>query len=200
MINVNKFENRIVKFKRIDSEGNESDKEAEVRRMDYDQNEDIPRSVTARLVDPLNFVITLGYDKSKKKFSGPLGTDIWESNFDIDDFIESSKMGIADRYMKSPKRNRARFWGTATYSEEEHVKNIPIEERNSDELSYVEGLDENNNLKKVLIYPKKSKVLNLAFDITPAKYVTGLITEKGVCEASKEGLKKLFKWVMYQPT
>jgi len=73
------------------------------------------------------------------------------------------------------------------------LKNIPIEERNSDELSYVEGLDENNNLKKVLIYPKKSKTMNLAFDVTPAKYVTGLITEKGVCEASKEGLKKLFK-------
>ena len=109
MINVNKFENRIVKFKRIDSEGNESDKEAEVRRMDYDQTENIPRSVTARLVDPLNFIITLAYDKSKNKFSGPLGTDIWESNFDIDDFIESSKMGIADRYMRSPKRNRARF-------------------------------------------------------------------------------------------
>ena len=72
-------------------------------------------------------------------------------------------------------------------------KNIPIEERNSEELSYVEGLDENNKVKKVLIYPKKSKTMNLAFDITPAKYVTGLITEKGVCEASKEGLKKLFK-------
>jgi len=37
MINVNKFENRIVKFKRIDSEGNESDQEAEIRRMDFDQ-------------------------------------------------------------------------------------------------------------------------------------------------------------------
>jgi len=72
-------------------------------------------------------------------------------------------------------------------------KNIPIEERNSEELSYVEGLDENNNIKKVLIYPKKSKAMNIAFDVTPAKYVTGLITEKGVCEASKEGLKKLFK-------
>jgi len=72
-------------------------------------------------------------------------------------------------------------------------KNIPIEERNSEELSHVEGLDENNNVKKVLIYPKKSKAMNLAFDVTPAKYVTGLITEKGVCEASKEGLKKLFK-------
>ncbi len=72
-------------------------------------------------------------------------------------------------------------------------KNIPIEERNSEELSHVEGLDENNNLKRVLIYPKKSKTMNIAFDVTPAKYITGLITEKGVCEASTEGLKKLFK-------
>jgi len=75
----------------------------------------------------------------------------------------------------------------------ENFKDIPIEERNSEELSHVEGLDENNNVKKVLIYPKKSKVMNLAFDVTPAKYVTGLITEKGICEASKEGLRKLFK-------
>ena len=73
------------------------------------------------------------------------------------------------------------------------LKNIPIEERNSEELSHAEGLDENNELKKIRIYSKKSKAMNLAFDITPAKYVTGLITEKGVCEASKEGLKKLFK-------
>jgi len=72
-------------------------------------------------------------------------------------------------------------------------KDIPIEERNSEELSHVEGLDEIGNVKKVLIYPKKSKSMNLAFDITPAKYVTGLITEKGVCEASTEGLKELFK-------
>ena len=70
-------------------------------------------------------------------------------------------------------------------------KKIPIEERNSEELSHVEGVDEKGNVKKVQIYPKKSKAMNLAFDITPAKYVTGLITEKGVCEASSEGLKKL---------
>jgi len=70
---------------------------------------------------------------------------------------------------------------------------IPIEERNSEELSHLEGLDESGNVKKVLIYPKKSKSMNLAFDITPAKYITGLITEKGVCEASEDGLKTLFK-------
>ena len=74
-----------------------------------------------------------------------------------------------------------------------NFKDIPIEERNPDELSYIEGLDENNDLKKILIYPKKSKALNLAFDLTPAKYVTGLITEKGICEASSEALKKMFK-------
>jgi methylthioribose-1-phosphate isomerase len=72
-------------------------------------------------------------------------------------------------------------------------KDIPIEERNSEELSHVEGMDENNEIKKVLIYPKKSKAMNLAFDVTPAKYVTGLITEKGICEASSDALKKMFK-------
>ena len=73
------------------------------------------------------------------------------------------------------------------------AKDIPIEQRNSEELSHIEGIDENNEVKKILIYPKKSKAMNLAFDVTPAKYVTGLITEKGICEASTEGLKKLFK-------
>ena len=72
-------------------------------------------------------------------------------------------------------------------------KDIPIEERNSEELSHIVGIDENNEIKKVLIYPKKSKAMNLAFDVTPAKYVTGLITEKGISEASFEGLKKLFR-------
>ena len=73
------------------------------------------------------------------------------------------------------------------------AKDIPIEERNSEELSHVEGIDENNEIKKVLIYPTKSKAMNLAFDVTPAKYVTGLITERGISEASFDGLSKLFK-------
>ena len=72
-------------------------------------------------------------------------------------------------------------------------KDIPIEERNSEELTHVEGINKENKLQKILIYPQKSKAMNLAFDVTPAKYVTGLITEKGVCEASEKGLKGLFK-------
>ena len=78
-------------------------------------------------------------------------------------------------------------WEIKNYNE------IPIEERNSEELSHIEGKDDKNNINKVLIYPEKSKCMNLAFDITPAKYVTGLITEKGVCEASTVGLKQMFK-------
>ena len=54
-------------------------------------------------------------------------------------------------------------------------------------------MDNEGNIRKIQIYPKNSKTLNLAFDVTPAKYITGLITEKGLCSASKEGLNKLFK-------
>ena len=74
-----------------------------------------------------------------------------------------------------------------------NYKEIPIEERSSEELSHVEGLDESGNVKKIQVYPKKSKAMNLAFDVTPAKYVTALITEKGICEASSKGLESLFK-------
>jgi len=73
------------------------------------------------------------------------------------------------------------------------AKDIPIEERSSEELSHVEGIDENNKIKKILIYPVKSKAMNLAFDVTPAKYITGLITERGISEASYDGLKNLFR-------
>ena len=74
-----------------------------------------------------------------------------------------------------------------------NTKDIPIEERSSEELSKIDGIDENGNIKRVQIYPNKSKAMNLAFDVTPAKYITGLITEKGICEASEKGLKNLFK-------
>ena len=108
MLNVNQFENRIVKFKRI-SEGVETVKEAEIRRIDYDQLAGVPRSVTARFVEPLNAVMTLKYDQTLEKFRGPLGPDILESDFDIKDFVKSSQLGSADTFIKSPKRNRPKF-------------------------------------------------------------------------------------------
>ena len=120
-----------------------------------------------------------------------VGTDRTLSNGDV-----CNKIGT---YLKalSAKDNNVPFYvalpsSTIDWNIKDH-KQIPIEERNSEELSHVEGSDENNEIKKVRIYPQKSKSLNLAFDVTPAKLVTGLITEKGVCEASEKGLKGLFK-------
>ena len=72
-------------------------------------------------------------------------------------------------------------------------KDIPIEERDPNELSHVDGMIGDKKVGGIQIYPKKSKALNLAFDVTPAKYVTALITERGICEASEDGLKRLFK-------
>ena len=71
-------------------------------------------------------------------------------------------------------------------------RDIPIEERDTKELSHIDGMLGDNKIDSVQIYPKKSKAMNLAFDVTPAKYVTSLITEKGICDASEDGLKKLF--------
>ncbi len=120
-----------------------------------------------------------------------VGTDRTLSNGDV-----CNKIGT---YLKAlaAKDNNVPFYvalpsSTIDWNIKDHNK-IPIEERNPKELSHVEGVDEDNKVKKVRIYSEKSKVMNLAFDITPAKYVTGLITEKGVCKASEKGLKGLFK-------
>ena len=120
-----------------------------------------------------------------------VGTDRTLANGDV-----CNKIGT---YLKAlaAKDNDIPFYvalpsSTIDWNTKDH-KDIPIEERNSEELSYIEGLDDKGNVKKLQIYPKKSKVMNLAFDVTPAKYVTGLITEKGVCDASTEGIENLFK-------
>lgn len=67
-----------------------------------------------------------------------------------------------------------------------------IEERNPDEVKFVSGMTD-NNIRSVLISPEETEAVNFAFDITPARYVTGLITENGLCEASEEGIRRLFK-------
>lgn len=72
------------------------------------------------------------------------------------------------------------------------IKEIPIEQRNPDELKYVEGWD-NEKITKVRIMPKNSPVLNYGFDVTPAKYVTALITENGVCKAKRDEIEKMRK-------
>jgi methylthioribose-1-phosphate isomerase len=71
------------------------------------------------------------------------------------------------------------------------IKEIPIEERDPDEVRYIEGLLD-AKAAQVLICPEKSKVANYAFDVTPSKYVTGFITERGICSATEEDIRRLF--------
>ncbi len=69
---------------------------------------------------------------------------------------------------------------------------IPIEERDAKELTHISGRREDGVLETVRVVPEGSRALNPAFDVTPARLVTGLITERGVCAASREGLRSLF--------
>lgn len=71
------------------------------------------------------------------------------------------------------------------------IKGIPIEERDPDEVRYVRGLD-HGSIKSVLVPPASSPAANFAFDVTPARLVTGFITERGICRATKGEIKKLF--------
>jgi len=72
-------------------------------------------------------------------------------------------------------------------------KDIPIEERSEDEVLYQTGTTKDGRLEKVLVCSPGSKAINPAFDVTPAKYITGMITEKGLIKPSVEAVKSLFK-------
>ncbi len=71
------------------------------------------------------------------------------------------------------------------------IADIPIEERNPDEIRYVQGLL-NGKTEQVLVPPQNSPAANHAFDVTPARLVTGFITERGVCRATEEDILSLF--------
>jgi len=72
------------------------------------------------------------------------------------------------------------------------LKEIPIEQRSGDEVSFVWGKTATGEIAQVRVSPEATGAANPAFDVTPARLVTGLITERGVAKASREGLKALF--------
>ncbi|WP_310438768.1 S-methyl-5-thioribose-1-phosphate isomerase [Sulfuricurvum sp.] len=73
------------------------------------------------------------------------------------------------------------------------VKDIPIETRSEDEVRYMYGLHENGHVEKVLITPKDSHALNYGFDVTPNRYITGLITERGIIDPKLSKIEEVFK-------
>jgi methylthioribose-1-phosphate isomerase len=71
------------------------------------------------------------------------------------------------------------------------IREIPIEERSADEVRYISGWD-GSAIRQLLLTPATSPAANYGFDVTPARLVTALITERGVCAATEEGILGLF--------
>jgi methylthioribose-1-phosphate isomerase len=70
----------------------------------------------------------------------------------------------------------------------EGVREIPIEQRSGNEVTHMEGLNKNGHLETVQIVPCTSQVANYGFDVTPARLITGFMTEKGMCAASEQSI------------
>ena len=71
-------------------------------------------------------------------------------------------------------------------------RDIPIEERDGAEVTHITGLADSGELIRVRLTPEGSPAANFGFDVTPARLITAIITERGVCEASRAGLAGLF--------
>jgi len=146
-------------------------------------NENIPNSL---IVDNVG-----GHLMQQKKIDICItGTDRTASNGDV-----CNKIGT---YLKALAAfdNDIPFYVSAPISSidfniENGIRDIPIEERDAEEVSYIKGLDENNKLQKVKIIPEGATCANYAFDVTPAKYITKLITEKGIIDAKSSSISKL---------
>jgi len=81
---------------------------------------------------------------------------------------------------------------TVDWTVHDGVAEIPIEKRSPEELTWVRGRTGEGKVTSVEISPTGCPAGNWAFDVTPARLVTGLITERGLCDASAEGLDSLF--------
>jgi methylthioribose-1-phosphate isomerase len=116
------------------------------------------------------------------------GTDRILSNGDVINKIGTYLKALAAYDNKIP------FYvalpGTTIDMKNNKITSTMIEYRSSEELTHISGIDTKGDLKEVRIFPKDCNTLNPAFDITPSKLITGLITEKGVYDSSASGLLK----------
>jgi methylthioribose-1-phosphate isomerase len=71
-------------------------------------------------------------------------------------------------------------------------KEVPIETRSSDEILYMQGINDAQEVTRIRIAPNLTSAINYGFDITPARLVTGLITERGICQANEQAIKEMF--------
>ncbi len=120
-----------------------------------------------------------------------VGTDRTTSNGDVCNKIGTYLKALAARdnnvpfYVALPSP-------TVDWTLNDGVAQVPIEQRDGDEVTKVWGKLEDGSVAAVQICPDGTPGGNPAFDVTPARLVTGLITERGLCEASTQGLASLF--------
>ncbi len=106
----------------------------------------------------------------------------------------ANKIGTYEKAVLAKENNIPFYIAAPTTTFDLSIENgdkIPIEERSPDEVLFISG-DDNGRIAKVRIAPKGSTAKNPAFDVTPAKYITGIITEKGIIKANKEEIRSLF--------
>jgi len=120
-----------------------------------------------------------------------VGTDRTTARGDV-----CNKIGT---YLKAlaAKANQVPFYvalpsPTLDFAVYDGVKEIPIEQRSGEEQSHVYGIDAHGQRSWVNIAPEGTACGNYAFDVTPAELITGLITERGVCQANEHALRKMF--------
>ena len=121
-----------------------------------------------------------------------VGTDRVTANGDVCNKIGTYLKALAARdnnvpfYVALPSP-------TIDFTVADGVAEIPIEERSADEVATMTGRTADGRIETVRIVPDGSPVANYAFDVTPARLVTGLITERGVIAASRAAWRGLFR-------
>jgi methylthioribose-1-phosphate isomerase len=120
-----------------------------------------------------------------------VGTDRVTAQGDV-----ANKIGT---YLKAlaARDNDVPFWvalpsTTIDWRVRDGLTEIPIEKRSGAEVTTITGQTEDGEVRTVRITPAASRAANPAFDVTPARLVTGLITERGRCPATEAGLRSLF--------
>ena len=120
-----------------------------------------------------------------------VGADRIAANGDTANKIGTLEKAIAAREFGIPFYIAA---PTSTFDEEcPDGKHIPIEERSEDEVLYQDGTTVDGRHERVLVCSPGSSAYNPAFDVTPAKYITGIITEKGIIKPDRETIHHLLK-------
>ncbi len=120
-----------------------------------------------------------------------VGTDRTTRNGDVANKIGTYLKALAARdngipfYVALPS-------STFDFEMDDGLRQIPIEERDGREVRYVCGRTENGSAAEVLVCPESTPAKNYGFDVTPARLITRLICERGICEATEEGILNLF--------